>query len=119
MIAFDVGAQRFTFRAAAVIFDGTRVLLHRAENDAFWSLPGGRVEGGEVAATTVVREMQEELSESVSCGELLWVVENFFSYGGKPYQELGLYFRVHLAAPSRLLSTPGPYTDIESTGRLI
>jgi hypothetical protein len=63
MISFDAGTHRFNLRAAAVIFQGAYVLQHRVDGDDFWSLPGGRVEPGEDAAKTAIREMLEERSE--------------------------------------------------------
>lgn len=78
-------------------------MLHRFEQDEFWALPGGRVEPGEDAASTVVREMQEELHQAVACGPLLFVVENFFAYREKPNHEIGFYFRVVLPGDSPLL----------------
>jgi 8-oxo-dGTP pyrophosphatase MutT (NUDIX family) len=113
VISFDADSHRFNFRAAAVVLHEGAVLLHRLEGDAFWSVPGGRVEAGELAADAVVREFQEELSETVICGELLWLVENFFSYRGRPHHELGMYFRARLPARSRLLAEPGPFVGSE------
>ena len=72
MISFDAGATHFDLRAAAVILDRGRVLLHRREGDSFWSLPGGRIEAGEEAAAAVVREMQEELGQAVEVVRPLW-----------------------------------------------
>jgi 8-oxo-dGTP pyrophosphatase MutT (NUDIX family) len=118
MISLDADDHRFNLRAAAVILNGSQVLLHRLEGDAFWSFPGGRVDGGELASSAVVREMAEEIGESVVCGELLWVVENFFTYRGAGHHELGLYFRVTLPPGSRLLNTPGPYIGVEGDAQL-
>ena len=109
MISFDIKQHRFNLRAAAIILHEDRVLLHKIEGDDFWCVPGGRVDAGEQAAATIVREMQEELSEPVHCSHLLWTVENFFSYRGQKQHELGLYFLTHLQPGSRLLSGAGPY----------
>lgn len=58
MICFDVSDTRFQRGAAAIVVHTGRVLLHRAEHDPFWALPGGRVEPGETGAATNVREMR-------------------------------------------------------------
>lgn len=118
MISFDAGQHRFNFRAAAVILRDGFVLLHRIEGDAYWCLPGGRVEPGESAADAVLREMQEELGVQISAGPLLWVVENFFSHAGRQHHELGLYFLAQLPPDSILLALPGPYAGSESELRL-
>ncbi|MFZ6678288.1 NUDIX hydrolase [Undibacterium sp. Tian12W] len=118
MISFDIDEYRYNLRAAAIILNGDRVLLHKIEGDAFWCVPGGRVDAGEQAAATVVREMQEELSEQVTCGKLLWTVENFFEYRQQKHHELGLYFLVHLSPASRLLTSAGPYIGNEGKLKL-
>jgi 8-oxo-dGTP pyrophosphatase MutT (NUDIX family) len=109
MLSFDTPTHRFQLRAAAIIRHGEHVLLHRAEGDPFWALPGGRVEPGEEASATVRRELREELGVEADVRRLLWVVENFFQYEGRRYHELGMYFEVTLAADSPLLKGPGPF----------
>jgi 8-oxo-dGTP pyrophosphatase MutT (NUDIX family) len=118
MISFDAGHCEFNLRAAAIIVDQGRVLLHRQRGDDFWSFPGGRVEVSESGSFAVQREMQEEIGERISCGELLWVVENFFTYRGRAHHEIGLYFRAELASESRILNFQGPYEGIERDRRL-
>jgi len=118
MISFDAERCEFNLRAAAIIVNQGRVLLHRQHGDDFWSFPGGRVEAGEPAHEAVQREMQEEVGERIACGELLWVVENFFTYRGRAHHEIGLYFRAALAPESRMLKCHGPYEGIEGEHRL-
>ncbi len=113
MISFDVDNYRFNLRAAAIILHEDSILLHQIEGDDFWCVPGGRIDGGELAANTIEREMQEELSETVICEQLLWTVENFFSYREQKHHELGLYFLTRLLPESRLLHAPGPYIGNE------
>ena len=62
--------------------------------------------------------MAERLAEPVECGQLLWVVENFFTYRGVSHHELGLNFLVTLHSGSRLLNAPGPYVGVEAGARL-
>lgn len=96
MITFQRGNARFDQRAAAVAMHDGHVLLHRSENDDFWSLPGGRCEMTEPAREAIRREMREELGTDVRVERLLWVVENFFQWPGVHCHELGLYFLVDL-----------------------
>jgi 8-oxo-dGTP pyrophosphatase MutT (NUDIX family) len=103
VISFDTGSHRFNLRAAAVIFQDEYVLLHQVEGDDFWCLPGGRVEPGEHAAQTVIREMEEEVGASVHIEKTLCIVENFFSYNGRPNHEIGLYLVARLEPGSPLL----------------
>jgi ADP-ribose pyrophosphatase YjhB (NUDIX family) len=103
MISFDTETHRFNLRAAAIIFHDEHVLLHRIEGDEFWSLPGGRVEPGEDAAATVVREMQEEIGVRVRVERMACVVENFFEYDERAHHEIGLCFLATIEPGSPLL----------------
>ena len=118
MISVDIAGHRFQLRAAAVVVHDGFALLHRLEGDEYWALPGGRVEPGEDAQSTLQREMMEELNERVECAELLYVVENFFEHAGKPNHENGLYFRVQLAPASRLLDKSRSHAGVEGGKRL-
>jgi ADP-ribose pyrophosphatase YjhB (NUDIX family) len=118
MISFDLGRYTFQLRAAAIFRSNGRVLLHRLEGDDYWSLPGGRVEPGEDAATTVVREMQEELGEAVTCGELACVVENFFEVRGKRHHEIGLYLLASFGHDAKLLDITRSHAGVEGDRRL-
>lgn len=109
---------RVRLRAAAIITRPGQVLLHRAEGDAFWALPGGGIEPGESASEALVREMQEELGLAVLPGALACVVENFFVYAGTAYHETGLYLHVHPQPPSLLDQSQGPYEGAEGSRRL-
>lgn len=119
MIRFDRGNQRFNFRAVGVAVHHDKVLLHQAEGDSFWSLPGGRVEFGEAAEETLRREMREELGVDVEVVRLLWLVENFFVYDGKNYHELSPYFLMRLPDSSPYLTEAGPYKCVEPGSNLI
>lgn len=102
IVSFGDGGRRFNFRAAAVIIDEERVLLHRAEYEDFWSLPGGRVEMLEDSREGLRREMLEELGEEVEIGRLVWLGENFFGFLFTDFHELGMYFEVALPEESEL-----------------
>jgi ADP-ribose pyrophosphatase YjhB (NUDIX family) len=92
MIRFDRGPRRFNYRIAGVAIDDGAVLVHRAEHEPYWTLPGGRAEHGETAEDTIRREMREELETDVDVVRLLWLVENFFHLNGLHYHEVALYF---------------------------
>ena len=101
---FRDGDRIFGMRAAGVAVDGGRVLLHRAEFDAFWSLPGGRLMFGETAEDALRREMREEIGVRVGVGPLVWVVENFFDHApleGTPRGWAGLlgHHEIGLTSP--------------------
>jgi ADP-ribose pyrophosphatase YjhB (NUDIX family) len=108
LIRFDEGERRFQCRVAGIAVDGGRVLLHHAAFEDFWTFPGGRAELGEPLTDGLRREMREELDTEVTVERLLWVVENFFTYAGKRYHELGFYFLMTLPPGAPLLRTPAP-----------
>jgi 8-oxo-dGTP pyrophosphatase MutT (NUDIX family) len=118
VISVDIAGHRFQLRAAAVVAHDGFVLLHRLEGDQFWALPGGRVEPGEDARSTLEREMVEELGEHVACAELLYLVENFFEHAGKSNHEIGLYFRVRLDPMSGVLDKSRSHAGVEGDKRL-
>jgi ADP-ribose pyrophosphatase YjhB (NUDIX family) len=114
MISVHLQGQRFQVRAAAIVLHEGQLLVHRAPGDAYWALPGGRVEVGEAASATIVREMKEELGEDVVCGPLLHIAENFFDLTGQRNHEIGFYFLVSLAEDSPHLDKARIYRGIES-----
>jgi ADP-ribose pyrophosphatase YjhB (NUDIX family) len=93
MISFHTGAGVFQLRVAAVAIRDGYVLLHRAESDTFWALPGGRAEVGETSTEALEREMLEETGTRVRIERMLWVVENFFRLP-ELVHEVGLYFLI-------------------------
>lgn len=100
MIRFDERDRRFNYRIAGVAIHDGSVLLHRAEHDSFWTVPGGRAEHGESAEQTLRREMREELETDVEVVRLLWLVENFFELDRRQYHELALYFLIRFPGRS-------------------
>jgi len=63
---------------AVVVDDENRLLLIRRGHGAAqgeWSVPGGRVEAGELLAEAVVREPAEETGLEGICGDLIGWVE--------------------------------------------
>ena len=118
MISFRVGDYRFHYRAAAIVRDGDYVLLHRLDGDDFWALPGGRVNPGEQAKDTIVREFREELGAEVVCRELICVGENFFRGGAEPHHEVGFYFSASLLRPSSFWSKETVHYGVEGSKRL-
>lgn len=73
------------------------ILIHRAVEDDFWALPGGRVELFENSDVTVEREILEELGLECDVVRQLWYVENFYEYNSLKFHELANYFLVALA----------------------
>jgi ADP-ribose pyrophosphatase YjhB (NUDIX family) len=62
---------------AVVVEDEQLLLIRRGHGPAagFWSVPGGRVESGELLVEAVVRELAEETGLEGVCGALVGWVE--------------------------------------------
>ncbi len=78
-------APRPTVAVGAIVFDdqGRVLLIKRGRPPAVgrWSLPGGKVDGGETLAAAVAREVLEETGVRVRVGALVEVVERIVSEG--------------------------------------
>lgn len=92
MLSFDYPSGHFQYRTASVILHDNHVLLNTTPADAYWFLPGGRVEAQETAAEAIVREIDEELGMVATVLRPLWLLENLYQQHGKDYHELGMYF---------------------------
>lgn len=118
ILAFEEGNDRFNYRVAGVAVHEDSVLLHRAEGDDFWTLPGGRAEFGEPAERTLKREMREEIGIDVEVVRLLWLVENFFEYGQERYHEVALYFLIRFRAAGSHPVRAGSFESPENVTKL-
>lgn len=112
MLTISDQDKTFTYRVAAAIFHGNRVLLHRAETDWFWALPGGRCEMMEPSIDTVRREMAEEIGVEVCVDRLLWIAERFFSLPDRQHHELSFIYLCRLP-DSCSLTEPASFTGDE------
>jgi ADP-ribose pyrophosphatase YjhB (NUDIX family) len=119
MIALNQPGANFSLRTAAVAIHDGYVLLHRSEQDDFWSLPGGRCELLETAQDAIQREMREELGAEARVERLLWVLENFFCYDGVACHELGLYFLIDLGPAFAHYDPDVPFEGTEESLRLV
>lgn len=102
----------FNYRVAGIWLENGHVLLHKQADDSHWALPGGRAQVLEDSKACLAREMAEELGVEIEADRLLWVVENFFTYAGKDFHEIGFYYLIH-AKGNPLLHHTGPFFGLE------
>lgn len=118
MLSFRINDAFFTLRTAAVIIRSDSILLHRAEGNDFWSLPGGRIEPMESSADALIREMKEELKVNITISRLLWIVEYFYREDMKDNHEIGFYYLAQLPKSCAHLDGPGAYVTQDGGTKL-
>ncbi len=111
---FKQNNQMFTYRVAGVAIYNNKVLLHRAEIDDFWALPGGSCEFGEESQNALKREISEEINANIEVGPLIWVVENFFEMHEAKWHEVGFYYRFDFTENSKRLYEQQSFMGLES-----
>ena len=88
-------------KAVAVCRHDGRVLVERGydrvADSRFYRAIGGHIDFGERAAQTVVREWREEYGLTLREPRLLGVVENLFTWEGRPGHEIVFCFEAHVA----------------------
>jgi TDG/mug DNA glycosylase family protein len=87
--------------ARALVLDGLgRVLLLRWENpvsrDAWWILPGGCIDDGEVAAAAIRRELVEEIGLDSEPGVIVATYEHVYPFAGVIVRQLDHFFVAHV-----------------------
>ena len=87
-LTIKVEDYKLNVRAAGIIIHNNKVLTHRNLNSNHYTFIGGRVEIGEDSATTVKREIEEELGKEVEIIEHGGVIENIFEMQGTKYHEM-------------------------------
>ena len=118
-ITFTEDRVKFNYRIVGFALHDDHVLLHRAEADDFWSLPGGRGELLESSPETLTREMREELGIEITVDRLVWIVENFFEYDHFGFHEVAFYYQMSFPPDCALYQSRGPFAGDEEGVRLI
>ncbi|WP_129690569.1 NUDIX hydrolase [Gottfriedia acidiceleris] len=93
-VVFKSNNKVFNLRVAGIWIENGHVLIHRLASDTIWSLPGGRIKINEESHLSLKREFNEELGIEVEINQMMWTVENFFSYKGNDIHEVGLYYKI-------------------------
>lgn len=90
---------QFNFRVAGIIVDDNNYLIQHSGDDPYYALIGGRVELNEDTATSLIREIEEEVNIKVTLDDLklIDVVENFFYLKGRNFHELLFIYRIDVS----------------------
>ncbi|MFF3023303.1 NUDIX hydrolase [Gottfriedia sp. NPDC057948] len=94
-VVFKSENKVFNLRVAGIWIENGHVLIHRLASDTIWSLPGGRIKFNEEPRLSLKREIKEELGIEIEIDQMMWTVENFFSYKGNDIHEVGLYYKIN------------------------
>ena len=90
-------------KAVCVCWRGDEILVGEAydavKRERFFGPLGGGIEFGERAAVAVQRELREELNVALADVRLLGILENVFTYEGKPGHEIVFVFEARLDDP--------------------
>jgi 8-oxo-dGTP pyrophosphatase MutT (NUDIX family) len=90
-------------KAVAVVRSGDRVLVERGydrvSGSRFYRAIGGHIDFGERAAQTVAREWREEYGLTLAEVRPLGVLENLFTYEGRPGHEIVFAFDARVVEP--------------------
>jgi 8-oxo-dGTP pyrophosphatase MutT (NUDIX family) len=97
-------ASRIRPIAICLFRRGNQILLAQyydaVKHEEFYRPLGGAIEFGEYARDTVIREVHEEIGADVRDLQFLFVVENLFTFEGKPWHEIVFVFDGVLADES-------------------
>lgn len=126
LLVHTVGSEqveKFHLIARALILDSKNVLLAHQKGADNTFLPGGHINIGESATTTLKRELKEELGFKAEIGYFLGCVEADWQDGTTQNYEINLVFRAaikNLDVNSTLMSKEGhleffwsPIDDLE------
>ena len=87
-LTLNVLDYKLNIRSAGIIIHNGKVLVHRNINNNHYALVGGRVEIGEDSASTLKREIKEEMGKEIEITGYVSTIENFFEMKDSKYHEI-------------------------------
>jgi ADP-ribose pyrophosphatase YjhB (NUDIX family) len=85
-ISYLLPDKGFSYRVSGFLLRNGKLLLQMDNNE--YAVPGGQVGWGETHEDALKREYDEEIGADVSVEKLVCVEENFYSYGGRDWQQI-------------------------------
>lgn len=101
-ISYTLNGVTIKVRSCGFLINDEMILVHKKKYDDFYALVGGNVKLGESTEEAIHREFGEELNISIEIKQLVWVVENFYTYDSKKVHE---FMFVYLIDTNNELST--------------
>ena len=86
-ISYTLNGVTIKVRSCGFLINDEMILVHKKKYDDFYALVGGNVKLGESTEEAIHREFGEELNISIEIKQLVWVVENFYTYDSKKVHE--------------------------------
>lgn len=91
-IAFKANQGCFTYRVAAIIIKGNKLLMAKHEDYPCFYTVGGKVRINETSEEAVIREAYEETGIEFQIDRLSFIQERFFEVAGEHHHEIVFYF---------------------------
>ena len=86
-ISYTLNGVTIKVRSCGFLINDEMILVHKKKYDDFYALVGGNVKLGESTEKAIHREFGEELNISIEIKQLVWVVENLYTYDSKKVHE--------------------------------
>ena len=96
-LTLHVQDYKLNIRATGIIIHNGKVLLHKCSSSEHYALVGGRVKIGEDSATTLKREIQEEMGKDIEIIGYISTIENFFEMNGEKYHEIMFVHKIEFS----------------------
>ena len=92
-------AESIEIRVAGLVVKEGKILLahHEKAGEFYWVVPGGHVQFGETLSEALEREIREETSLALSCGNLIFA--NDYVSSDKRRHAVNLYFEMRGQIP--------------------
>ncbi len=88
--------MKFHYLARAIIYVNGKVLLAHQKGMDNTFLPGGHIEMGERATFALIREIGEEIGETVTVKQFIGAVECAWTENGQDNHEINLVFELSI-----------------------
>lgn len=91
-IAFKTNQGCFTYRVAAIIIKGNKLLMAKHEDYPCFYTVGGKVRINETSEEAVIREAYEETGIEFQIDRLSFIQERFFELAGEHHHKIVFYY---------------------------